>query len=197
MVGALKALGLTLEEDWPASKVTVHGCAGAFPAAGGELHLGNAGTAMRPLTAAVAAAGRGEFVLDGVARMRERPIQDLVDGLVQLGAPLDIPIPSSATCLSTSWTALGALARRGPDQPLRSFAPPFHLRAAWVVLRGLNSKAVSTSAHPGGVHAANTSRLPQQMISCAAWKRRARSAVCCDTLRAAVLSCQTRSTHDA
>jgi 3-phosphoshikimate 1-carboxyvinyltransferase len=39
----------------------------------------------RPLTAAVAAAGRGKFVLDGVPRMRERPIQDLVDGLVGLG----------------------------------------------------------------------------------------------------------------
>lgn len=39
----------------------------------------------RPLCAAVAAAGRGKFTLDGVARMRERPIQDLVDGLVQLG----------------------------------------------------------------------------------------------------------------
>lgn len=52
---------------------------------GAQLYLGNAGTAMRPLTAAVAAAGRGKFVLDGVARMRERPIQDLVDGLVQLG----------------------------------------------------------------------------------------------------------------
>lgn len=52
---------------------------------GAELFLGNAGTAMRPLTAAVAAAGRGTFVLDGVARMRERPIADLVDGLVQLG----------------------------------------------------------------------------------------------------------------
>ena len=39
----------------------------------------------RPLTAAVAAAGKGTFVLDGVARMRERPIQDLVDGLSQLG----------------------------------------------------------------------------------------------------------------
>lgn len=52
---------------------------------GAELFLGNAGTAMRPLTAAVAAAGRGRFVLDGVARMRERPIQDLVDGLVQVG----------------------------------------------------------------------------------------------------------------
>ena len=39
----------------------------------------------RPLTAAVAAAGRGNITLDGSARMRERPIQDLVDGLTQLG----------------------------------------------------------------------------------------------------------------
>lgn len=39
----------------------------------------------RPLTAAVAAAGRGHITLDGSARMRERPIQDLVDGLTQLG----------------------------------------------------------------------------------------------------------------
>ena len=45
----------------------------------------SAGAWCRPLTAAVAAAGRGTFTLDGVPRMRERPIQDLVDGLVQLG----------------------------------------------------------------------------------------------------------------
>ena len=86
MVAALKELGLELEEDWANSKLTVHGCGGTFSSGGAELSLGNAGTAMRPLTAAVAAAGRGEFVLDGVARMRERPIQDLVDGLQQLGA---------------------------------------------------------------------------------------------------------------
>lgn len=42
-------------------------------------------SACRPLTAAVAAAGRGTFTLDGTPRMRERPIQDLVDGLTQLG----------------------------------------------------------------------------------------------------------------
>lgn len=59
-------------------------CGGQFKT-DGELFLGNAGTAMRPLTAAVAAAGKGTYVLDGVARMRERPIQDLVDGLNQLG----------------------------------------------------------------------------------------------------------------
>lgn len=85
MAGALKALGIVLEEDWEAGRMVVHGCAGRFPSAGAELFLGNAGTAMRPLTAAVAAAGRGTFILDGVARMRERPIGDLVDGLVQLG----------------------------------------------------------------------------------------------------------------
>jgi 3-phosphoshikimate 1-carboxyvinyltransferase len=50
-----------------------------------ELYLGNAGTAMRPLAAALCM-GQGKFVLDGVARMRERPIADLIDGLQQLGA---------------------------------------------------------------------------------------------------------------
>lgn len=50
-----------------------------------ELFLGNAGTAMRPLAAALCM-GQGKFVLDGVPRMRERPIADLVDGLKQLGA---------------------------------------------------------------------------------------------------------------
>lgn len=85
MVGALKTLGISLEEDWASDRIVVTGCGGRFPVEGAELFLGNAGTAMRPLTAAVAAAGRGTFVLDGVPRMRERPIQDLVDGLVQLG----------------------------------------------------------------------------------------------------------------
>ena len=50
-----------------------------------ELFLGNAGTAMRPLAAALCT-GKGKFVLDGVPRMRERPIADLIDGLQQLGA---------------------------------------------------------------------------------------------------------------
>ena len=52
-----------------------------------ELFLGNAGTAFRPLTAALALAG-GDYVLKGVARMHERPIGDLVDGLRQLGADI-------------------------------------------------------------------------------------------------------------
>jgi len=50
-----------------------------------QLFLGNAGTAIRPLTA-VLSMGKGEFILDGVPRMRQRPILDLIDGLSQLGA---------------------------------------------------------------------------------------------------------------
>ncbi|KFM24241.1 3-phosphoshikimate 1-carboxyvinyltransferase, chloroplastic [Auxenochlorella protothecoides] len=85
MVSALQQLNVQLEVDWDAKQIRVEGCGGRFNSTGAELFLGNAGTAMRPLTAALAAAGRGTFVLDGVPRMRERPIQDLVDGLRQLG----------------------------------------------------------------------------------------------------------------
>eukprot|EP00899_Mesostigma_viride_P021040 jgi/Mesvir1/28938/Mv17722-RA.1 len=92
MVGALGTLGVTVTEDRPNHIATVKGCGGRFPVQGGAtadkaltLFLGNAGTAMRPLTAAVAAAGRGYYLMDGVPRMRERPIQDLVDALNQLG----------------------------------------------------------------------------------------------------------------
>ena len=85
MVDALKQLGLEITEDRENNVLEIEGCAGRFAVEGTELFLGNAGTAMRPLTAAVAAAGKGTFVLDGVERMRERPIQDLVDGLKQLG----------------------------------------------------------------------------------------------------------------
>jgi 3-phosphoshikimate 1-carboxyvinyltransferase len=52
-----------------------------------ELFLGNAGTAFRPLTAALALSG-GDYRLSGVPRMHERPIGDLVDALRQLGADI-------------------------------------------------------------------------------------------------------------
>lgn len=47
MVGALKDLGIKLEEDWQNDKILVHGCGGRFPVKDAELFLGNAGTAMR------------------------------------------------------------------------------------------------------------------------------------------------------
>ncbi|XP_074561683.1 3-phosphoshikimate 1-carboxyvinyltransferase 2 [Curcuma longa] len=95
MLAALKTLGLSVEDDAETKRSVVVGCGGQFPVSDAsneevQLFLGNAGTAMRPLTAAVAAAGgNASYVLDGVPRMRERPIGDLVDGLKQLGADAD------------------------------------------------------------------------------------------------------------
>lgn len=95
MLGALKTLGLHVEADSANKRATVEGCGGQFPVGKEsteevQLFLGNAGTAMRPLTAAVTAAGgNSRYVLDGVPRMRERPIGDLVVGLKQLGADVD------------------------------------------------------------------------------------------------------------
>ena len=87
MLEALEKLGIKLEKlseaDW---KVT--GCGGNFPNKYAELFLGNAGTAFRPLTAALALSG-GHYTLSGVPRMHERPIGDLVDGLRQIGANVE------------------------------------------------------------------------------------------------------------
>ncbi|CAH9127263.1 unnamed protein product [Cuscuta epithymum] len=96
MLGALRTLGLRVEQDSAIQQATVEGSGGLFPVSNDssndeiQLFLGNAGTAMRPLTAAVVAAGgNARYVLDGVPRMRERPIGDLVIGLKQLGADVD------------------------------------------------------------------------------------------------------------
>ncbi len=83
MLDALRALGIGIASH--DGEVVVQGCAGTWPVREAELFLGNAGTAMRSLTAALAFAG-GRYRLDGVARMRERPIGDLVDALNALGA---------------------------------------------------------------------------------------------------------------
>jgi 3-phosphoshikimate 1-carboxyvinyltransferase len=89
MLEALDQMKVPVERH-SKSSVTVTGQAGPINSPLGkdqvcELFLGNAGTAMRPLAAALCM-GQGKFVLDGVPRMRERPIADLVDGLKQLGA---------------------------------------------------------------------------------------------------------------
>ena len=83
MIEALQALGVTLGQH--AGTARVVGCEGVFPRRQARLFLGNAGTAMRSLTAALAFAD-GRYHLDGVPRMRERPIGDLVDALNALGA---------------------------------------------------------------------------------------------------------------
>jgi 3-phosphoshikimate 1-carboxyvinyltransferase len=86
MLDALRALGCGVRHEGNAVEVT--GLGGRAPASHARLFLGNAGTAMRPLTAALAVLG-GEFELSGVARMHERPIGDLVDALRQLGCRID------------------------------------------------------------------------------------------------------------
>ena len=87
MRNALRQLGLLVSDQ--ADKVcVVEGCGGKFPVQNADLFMGNAGTAIRPLTAALAMQG-GNYRLSGVPRMHERPIRDLVDGLRQVGAKID------------------------------------------------------------------------------------------------------------
>ncbi|MDE2414743.1 MAG: bifunctional 3-phosphoshikimate 1-carboxyvinyltransferase/cytidylate kinase [Comamonadaceae bacterium] len=85
MLDALRQLGCTVDEAGATVRIT--GLGGATPRSPAQLFMGNAGTAMRPLTAALALLG-GEFELSGVPRMHERPIGDLVDALRQLGCQI-------------------------------------------------------------------------------------------------------------
>ncbi len=131
MLAALKALGIGLKQDgddWivhPGAGTSGGQSGGVFPVKQADLFMGNAGTAIRPLTAALALSG-GHYQLSGVPRMHERPIGDLVDGLRAIGAdvryagnagypPLDIhpakitlagPVPVKGNVSSQFLTAL-------------------------------------------------------------------------------------------
>jgi len=83
MAEAWRRLGVEVEAE--EDRLSVSGCGGALPAAGADLFVGNAGTAMRFLVAALCL-GHGRYRIDGTARMRQRPIQDEIDALTQLGA---------------------------------------------------------------------------------------------------------------
>ncbi|TAL57104.1 3-phosphoshikimate 1-carboxyvinyltransferase [Pandoraea sp.] len=87
MLEALRTLGVQWEQPGDGSTI-VHGVGGNFPVKQATLFMGNAGTAIRPLTAALAL-NRGDYHVSGVPRMHERPIGDLVDGLRQIGARID------------------------------------------------------------------------------------------------------------
>jgi 3-phosphoshikimate 1-carboxyvinyltransferase len=95
MLAALRSLGVEWQEEPPSAvhgdARTIHrvqGVAGAFPNRTADLFMGNAGTAIRPLTAALAVIG-GDFKIHGVPRMHERPIGDLVDALNAVGANIE------------------------------------------------------------------------------------------------------------
>ncbi len=86
MLAALKQLGCTVQQD--GNSAVIDGLGSKLACGKARLFMGNAGTAIRPLTAALALLG-GEFELSGVPRMHERPIGDLVDALRQLGCSID------------------------------------------------------------------------------------------------------------
>jgi 3-phosphoshikimate 1-carboxyvinyltransferase len=87
MAEALRALGIGVaQDDGPdGARFTIDGCGGRFPVAEADVFIGASGTSARFLTAALAL-GHGRYTLDGVARMRERPIEPLLTALRQLGA---------------------------------------------------------------------------------------------------------------
>ena len=86
MLAALKQMGCSVEQA--GQTAVIGGLGGKLLNRQGKLFMGNAGTAMRPLTAALALLG-GDYELSGVPRMHERPIGDLVDALRQLGCSID------------------------------------------------------------------------------------------------------------
>lgn len=88
MLGALKLLGVQYSLNDEKTVCTVEGLSGPLGACDEELFLGNAGTAMRPLCAALCL-GVGDYHLGGEPRMEERPIGDLVDALRQAGAEVE------------------------------------------------------------------------------------------------------------
>jgi 3-phosphoshikimate 1-carboxyvinyltransferase len=88
MLECLTRLGFDLHVDREANFVRVHGLGGRIPRDAAELFCGNSGTTIRFLTA-MCALGRGRFNLDGIPRMRQRPIGDLVTLLKNLGVRID------------------------------------------------------------------------------------------------------------
>ncbi len=90
MSEALASLGVDVESHPEQQQFRVRGCGGVFRARQAELFAGNAGTAARFLVAA-ACLGDGRYVVDGNARMRQRPIADLVEALRELGADVEAP----------------------------------------------------------------------------------------------------------
>ncbi len=88
MIDGLRKLGFTVDVDEPNHTITITGQSGKIPNTSAELFCGNSGTTIRFLTA-LCSLGKGEYLLDGIPRMRQRPIGPLVTMLRNLGARIE------------------------------------------------------------------------------------------------------------
>ncbi|MEO2031557.1 MAG: 3-phosphoshikimate 1-carboxyvinyltransferase [Planctomycetaceae bacterium] len=94
MTESLRRLGFDIQHDQQAGRCRVTGEGGRIPATDADLWLENSGTSIRFLTS-LCALGTGRYRLDGVDRMRQRPIGDLVRALRQLGVTIEFEVPDS------------------------------------------------------------------------------------------------------
>ena len=110
MLNGLSALGFRSKVEDDGRIVKLHGGAGELPASRADLNLGNAGTAYRFLTAACClenrTGDRGAYRLDGVSRMRRRPIDQLVDAIRRIGGKIAYPLEQGYPPLSVQGTGL-------------------------------------------------------------------------------------------
>lgn len=127
MAAALKSLGIKVEADETASRYVVEGAGGRIAHTEADLFIGNAGTAARFLTAFITL-GNGLYRLDGIPRMRQRPIGDLLDALRELGC--DIRSEHEPGCLPIMVHAKGL---RGGRTTVASEASSQYLTALLLV----------------------------------------------------------------
>ena len=115
MLDSLKRLGIVVEASEDNTRLVVTGCGGSIPAENAELFIGNSGTSVRFLTAAVSIGSlerASSYRLDGVARMRERPIEDLLDALRQLGVDAHCELDTKCPPVAVNTTGIkGGIAK--------------------------------------------------------------------------------------
>jgi 3-phosphoshikimate 1-carboxyvinyltransferase len=128
MAAGLEALGIPLRADWAAGTVTVEGSGGVIPAEAATIDCAASGTTMRFL-AAVCGLGHGAYRLDGTARMRQRPIGDLLGALQSLGVDARAESPGDCPPVVIRSTGLGGGVARVRGETSSQFASGLALAA--------------------------------------------------------------------
>ena len=143
MIEALRTLGFRIEAHWPDVRFAPHGAERTVPATSADLHVANSGTTMRFLTA-LCSLGRGRYRLDGIPRMRERPIHDLLEALrsagIEAASEKDNGCPPVWVEGREYWTEPGATVRGDVSSQFVSallmigpFVPLVHSEGVWMV----------------------------------------------------------------